>query len=56
MLAAHLQDQLAPIKVRHHEISDDKVDGTCVVENCERLTPIARRADEVAESCEEAVQ
>lgn len=56
MLAAHLQDQLATVKVRHHKIGDDKVDGARVVENRQRLTPIARSAGEVAEPGEKAVQ
>ena len=56
MFAPHLQDELATVEVGHHEICDDKVDGATLVENSQRLAPVARCADEVAESCEESVQ
>jgi len=56
MLASHLQDELATVEVGHHEIRDDKVDGATFVKNSQRLAPVARCADEEAESCEESVQ
>lgn len=55
VLSAHLQDELASVEIRHHQISNDKVHGVRIVQNSERFTTILRRADAVAQSREEAV-